>query len=210
MAAVVAGDFELLNQLPKLRGHLCQLLGGLLGFCHTGRSIIRCLRDTGDVVCNLSGSLGCLRHVAGHLVRRGALLLDRGGDNARDVIDLVDHATDASDCLDGSFCVLLNRGYLLAYIFRSFRRLLGQFLDFVCYDRKPFASFAGAGSFDGCVQRQQVRLLRDGRDDLNDFADFRAGLTQFADSCVGGLGGFYCFTGYTSSLASVLRILING
>ena len=121
MAAVVAGDFELLNQLPKLRGHLCQLLGGLLGFCHTGRSIIR-LRHTGDVVRNLSGSLGCFRYVACHLVCGGALLLNRGGDNARDVIDLIDHSADRSDRLDGSFGVLLNRGDLLADVFRSFRR----------------------------------------------------------------------------------------
>src|SRR5207249_2492719 len=166
MAAVVAGDFELLNQLPKLRGHLCQLLGGLLGFCHTGRSIIRCLRDTGDVVCNLSGSLGCLRHVAGHLVRRGALLLDRGGDNARDVIDLVDHATDASDCLYRALCVFLNSCDFLADIFGSFGGLVGEFLDLIRYDRKTFTRLSSPGGFGGDSLKILVDLVGSSRDDV--------------------------------------------
>src|SRR5438034_1268610 len=143
IAAAIAVDFELLNQLPKLRGHLRQLLGRFLSFCHTCGSIVRRLRHTGDVVRNLSGSLGCFRYVAFHLVCGGALLLNRGGDNARDVIDLIDHSADRSDRLDGSFGVLLNRGDLLADVFRSFRRLLGQFLDLVRYDGKAFYSFTG-------------------------------------------------------------------
>src|SRR5439155_18152946 len=104
----------------------------------------------------------------GHLVRRGALLLDRGGDNARDVIDLVDHSADAPDCLYRALCVFLNSCDFLADIFGSFGGLVGEFLDLIRYDRKTFTRLSSPGGFDGCVECQKMRLLRDGRDDLND------------------------------------------
>src|SRR5205814_8846519 len=104
----------------------------------------------------------------------------------------------------------LNSGVFLVDSVVTFGGLVAKSLNPIRYHRKPFTRLSSPGGFDGCVECQKIRLLRDGRDDLNDFADFRAGLTQFADSCVGGPGGFYCFSSYTSSLAGVLRNLING
>ena len=65
---------------------------------------------------------------------------------------------------------------------------LRQFLHFVGDHREALARFAGAGRFDGGVQRQQIGLLRDRGDDLDDLADFGAGLAQLGDRLVGRLG----------------------
>jgi len=75
---------------------------------------------------------------------------------------------------------------ILRLIFGRFRGFLGQFLDFVGDDGKALARFPGAGGFDGRIQGEQVRLLRDGGDDLDDLSDFSRRVAEFGN---GGGGG---------------------
>ena len=80
-------------------------------------------------------------------------------------------------CRDGVHRALgvgLDRLDLAADVFSGLGGLLGQFLDFVGDHGKTLAGFAGAGGFDGGVQRQQIGLLSNRSDDLDDLADFGA------------------------------------
>ncbi len=61
-----------------------------------------------------------------------------------------------------------------------------QLADFIGDHRKAQAVFAGAGGFNGGVERQQVGLLGDVVDDLDDFADVVDALAEAADD--GGRG----------------------
>ena len=97
-------------------------------------------------------------------------------------------AAHRSDRPDRFFGVNLDGGDFQTDIFGGFSCLLGEFFDFVGDDRKTFASLSGASSFDGGVQGQQIRLLRDRSDDLDDFSDLQAGMTQLSDCGSGGLG----------------------
>ena len=69
-----------------------------------------------------------------------------------------------------------------------FRGLAGERLDLGRDHRKAAAGVAGAGGLDGGVQRQQIGLLGDRRDQLDDVADLLRGTRQLADAAVGLLG----------------------
>ena len=60
-------------------------------------------------------------------------------------------------------------------------RLLGQLADLLGHDGEAAALLAGARGLDGGVERQQVRLLGDGRDGVHDPADALALGAQLAD-----------------------------
>ena len=101
--------------------------------------------------------------VAGDLLRRRALLLDRGRDRGRDLRDAAD---GAADLLDGGDRVLrrgLHAGDLRADLLGRLGGLRGERLDLRGHDREAAAGFAGARRLDGGVERQQVGLLGDRR-----------------------------------------------
>ena len=98
---------------------------------------------------------------------------------------------------------------LLADILGRRRSLAGQFLDFVGYHRKAFASFTGPRGFDGGIQGEQVGLLGDGGDHLHHFADFDAARSQFVHGLVGFVGGPNSRRGDARGFGGVLRDLAN-
>jgi len=84
-------------------------------------------------------------------------------------------------CLDGADFV--------ADVIRGLGRLLGKFLYFIGDNGKTFSGFSGARGFDGRVEGEQVCLFRNRRNNFDHDSDFRAGLTEFGDGVVRGLGG---------------------
>ena len=98
---------------------------------------------------------------------------------------------------------------LAADVLRGFGRLLGQFLDFVGYYRKPLAGFAGTRRLDGGVQRQQIGLLGDRSDDFDHLPDLGAALAQLADGFVGGLSRLHRRRRHPGGIGRVLGNLLD-
>ncbi len=88
--------------------------------------------------------------------------------------DFVDDGADAVDGFHGPVGVGLDRGDLVANFLGRFRGLFGEFLHLVGHDGKALARFTRARRLDGRVQGEQVGLLRDGADDFDHLANFRA------------------------------------
>ena len=74
----------------------------------------RGFRHSLHILRNTARAFSRFRHIAGHLVGRGALFLHRSRNRARDVVDLADHSRDASNRFNRSFGVFLNSGDFLA------------------------------------------------------------------------------------------------
>ena len=78
--------------------------------------------------------------------------------------------------------VALQRIDFLRDFFGRLLRLLRELLDFGGDDRKAAAGFAGAGSFDGGVERQQIGLPRHRGDQVQDMTDFGRRILQPLDA----------------------------
>src|SRR5699024_9231440 len=63
---------------------------------------------------------------------------------------------------------------------------VGEFSHFIGDHSKPAAMLAGAGRFDGGVERQKIGLIGDVVDDFDDLADLFTAIAQFLDT--GGRG----------------------
>ena len=105
------------------------------------------------------------------VARRGALLLDRGGDAGRVVRDLLHALGDAADRFHGARGRALHRQDLSDDRFGRFAGLHRQRFDFRRDHGKAASRLAGARRFDRGIERQQVGLLGDGLDELDDVAD---------------------------------------
>ena len=158
--------FEASYKDLQLRRHLSQGAGGYLRFACAAGGHLRGMSYVGDVFGNFAGAHGCICDIASDLVRGGGLFFHRRGDRGRDVIDLVDNLADLCDGLDGGAGVGLDGFDFLANVLGSACRFLGEFLDFVGNDREAFTCLPGARGLDGCVQREQIGLLRNGGDTL--------------------------------------------
>ena len=158
-------------------GRLQDLVGRLPGF--SGR-----LGHTADVARRFLGAGRSLLHVARDLVGGGALLFDRRGDRRGDLVDVLDRLRDLLDRGDGIVRRPLDVAHLLGDLVGRLGGLGGQRLDLVRHHREALAGFAGAGRFDGRVQRQQVGLPGDVGDQLHDFADLLRGRGQAFDFVV--------------------------
>ena len=159
-------DFELeavavAGQRLRRRQHLRRRRAGLAGAA----------LHVGDVGRDLLGALRRLLHVAGDLLRRGALLFHRRGDGRGDLRQLLDGAADLLDRADRLLRRRLDAGDLLADLAGRLRGLLGQRLHFGRHDREAAAGLAGARRLDGGVERQQVGLPGDGVDQFDHVAD---------------------------------------
>ena len=62
---------------------------------------------------------------------------------------------------------------------RGLGRAIGQIPDFLGHHRESPAGVTGAGRFDRCIERQQVRALGDQVDRVDDAADLIRALTHF-------------------------------
>ena len=111
--------------------------------------------------------------------------------------------------LDRTFGIGLNGGDLAADVSGGRSGLLGEFLDLIGHHGEAFAGLAGASGFNGGVEGEQVGLLRDGADDLDDFADFGAGVAQFGHRGIGDLRGLHSAAGRSSGLMGMGGDVLN-
>src|SRR5579864_1444243 len=199
-AAAVSVDLELLDQTAQLCRGLYQLLRCLLRVPGSARSALCRLRDAGNVAGDFPASMRSLAYIARHLVGSRVLLLYRGRNRARDVVDLVDHSADRGDRVDGCFGVGLDGFNFAAYVFRGFGGLFGQFFHFIGDHREAFACFARAGSFNRGVQSQQIGLLRNRSNDFDDLPNLGGSVAQIGN---GGGGGFRNLDGRGRDLGSL-------
>ena len=120
------------------------LVGGFVDAADVGGDFVGALRDFLDV----------LRDVAG----RSTLLLDRGGDGGGDFVHLSDRRPDRLDSRDGVVGFVLDRRDLRRNVLGRLGGLGGKRLHLGGDDGKAPAGLAGAGGFDGGVERQEVGL----------------------------------------------------
>src|SRR5262249_48747224 len=116
------------------------------------------------------GAFRRLVDVAGDVAGGGVLLLHGGRDGGRDLVDLVDGPADAVDGGDHLAGAALNGVDLAGDLFRRLGGLHGQVLHLGGDHREAAAGVAGARRLDGGVQREQVGLLGDRRDELHHLA----------------------------------------
>ncbi|CAN0427084.1 unnamed protein product, partial [Phaeothamnion confervicola] len=155
----------------------------------------RATADLGDVGGELCRALRGLLDVAGDLVGRRTLLFDRRGNRGGDLRHPGNRAADLAHCRDRLKRRALDLGDLRCDLAGGFRGLSRQGLDLLGDHGEAAARVACTRSFDGGVQRQQVGLLGDRRDQLGDVADPLGGLRQFVDARVGALRLFHRLVG---------------
>ena len=164
--------FELLHQPAKFGRGSHQLLRCFLGITGAAGCAFRRLRYSRDVAGDLTAALRRFAYIARHLVGSRVPFFHCGGDSVRDSIDLVNHFADRGNRFYCGFGVSLNGFNLAADVFGSFGGFFGQLFYFVGDYGETFAGFPGASGLDGCIQSEQVGLLRDGCNDFDDLTDF--------------------------------------
>ena len=131
------------------------------------RLLLRLRRDAADQLRELArhapdllqrlprgvGELGALDDADGRLLHRGHRVLRVRLDRLDDRVDLL----------------------------RRLARALGEALDFLRHDREAASGLARRRRLDRGVQREDVRLLGDVRDQLDDLADLERGLAEALD-----------------------------
>jgi hypothetical protein len=108
----------------------------------------------------------------------------RRRDDARDLGHFGDRRADPLDSEHGFGRGVLDPGDLFANLFGGLGCLRRQHLDLGRHNGETPASLAGARRLDCGVQRQQIGLLGDVRDDFHSVADTPRGNRQFIDSDV--------------------------
>src|SRR6185437_3044878 len=93
-----------------------------------------------------------------------ALFFDRGGDRSSDFTDALDRLTDRLDRLDGFSGRALHVDDVRADLVGGLRGLARQGLDLWRNHRETEAGIAGARGLDRGVEREQVRLFGNRRD----------------------------------------------
>jgi hypothetical protein len=158
-----------------------------------------------DVGVDFLGAIRCLQHVAGYFLRRGALLLDRGGDLARYFVDLGNRAADDLDGVDGFARCVLDILYLRGDFLRRLGGLIGQRLYFTRHHGEAPAMLARARRLDRGVQGEQVGLARDILDQRHHLTDLLRTRRKSLDHGIGaarfirGLGRDFRRTGHLLS-----------
>ena len=153
--------------------------------------LARLAADPVDDVHRLDDALHTFRDCLHRAVDFLHFRLD-GRDAVRDVLELLAHLADGL-CAQRDFVrtglhrdhrflgVLLDRGNALFDFLRRLLGLLGQLPDLFRHDGESASGFARARRLDGRVQREEVRLIGDGRDALDDLADLLRVLAQLPD-----------------------------
>ena len=157
-------------------------------FLRCGTGFGRAAIDFHDVGGGIVGALRDGLNAARDFLGRRTLLLVR---HWRSSMRWSRSADGAADLLDGGDRFLrrsLHAGDVHRYLVGRLRGLAGERFDLGGDDGEAAAGLAGAGRFDGGVQRQQIGLLGDRGDQLDHVADLLRGARQFADPPVGLLG----------------------
>jgi hypothetical protein len=121
-------------------------------------------------------------------LRRSALLLDRGGNRRGDLADEFDRKRDYLDRTDGLFRGALHVDNVRADLVGGLCSLARQGFDLLGDHRKSAAGLAGPGGLDGRVEREQVGLFRNRRDQLHHIANPVACGRQFRHPLIRGAG----------------------
>src|SRR5258708_34870805 len=167
------------------------------------------------------GGLGDLRGADGSFVGGRADLLGEFVDFGDDVGNFVEGAAqivakaealfdDAGAVLhvfDGLARFTLDALNQIGDFLGGMRGLFGQLADFVGYDRKPEAMFAGACRFDGGVQSEQVGLFGEVINDFDDLADVVGAMAENIDDFRGRLNSA---VGAVQAIGSLLHGLNTG
>ncbi len=185
---------EVMDGIEARTGLICR--GSLLrgGDGDLSDHLVDAFRHSDDALERFAG-LGCGDDT---LLDGTGAALHAGDGDASAVLDLLDHGCDLACGLRGAF---------------------GEAADFTGYDREASAVIAGAGSLDGCVEREQVGLTGDLVDDGDDLADALGVVAEqahrgrsFADRSGDGVHGaenmfddLSAFAGCLGSAAGCLR-----
>ena len=105
------------------------------------------------------------------MARRGALLLDRRGNTSGVVRDFLHALADAADRCHRARGRGLHGQYLTDDRLGRLAGLHRRRFDLRGDHREAAPRLAGARRFDGSVERQEVRLLGNGLNELDDVAD---------------------------------------
>ena len=141
--------------------------------------------DAGHALGDVRDGGGGAAHVGDEARGRGALLIHRGGDRIGDQRQLVDRFRDRADRGDRLAGGRLDLGDLGADLAGRLAGLRRERLHFGRHHRKAAPGLARARRLDGGVERKQVGLFGDCRDDADDLADVLRGLRQRADGLAG-------------------------
>jgi hypothetical protein len=136
------------------------------------------LRDPDDVARDLAGARRGLGDVTHDLLSRGTLLLDRRRDTGGDAVDLADPAGDPPYGRYGVLGHGSDRADLSGDLVRDPGGLAGEILHLGGDDGEATPSLPGPSRLDGGVERQQVGLTGDVRDQPDHLADLHRRLIQ--------------------------------
>ena len=149
------------------------------------RYLLRRLRGLGNVARDLRSSR--------------TLFLDRGTDRCCNRADFLDRGGDSLDGLDSFLGRALDLGDASADLLGGLRGLAGETFHLGRHDREAPAGFTRASGFDGRIERQQIGLSRNTRNQLRYVLDLlrtlgkRAhdgvGPARILDGAIGDLGG---------------------
>lgn len=176
------------SQVCDLDGQSREVLGCLVGGGVAGAGSLSRGGDCVDAAGDGGGAGGGLAEVAGHVRRRVGLFLHGRGDGQLVAVDLLDDLGDPGDRTDGGVGVGLDGLDPVRDVLGGPRGLLGKVLDLVGDYGEAAPCLAGPGCLDGRVEREQVGLLRDRRDELDDVADLGTGPAELVHRLVGVCG----------------------
>ena len=169
--------------------HLVGGGAGLIGRC----------AYTANVGCHLLRRLCRLADVARDFGSCDTLFLDGGSNRRRDRADLLDRDGDTLDRLHRFIGRALDLGDAGADLLGGLRGLAGETFHLGRHYREAPAGFTRASCFDGRIERQQIGLSRDARNQLRDVLDLlrtfskrahdRVGPARVLDGAIGDLGG---------------------
>src|SRR5262245_34361990 len=118
----------------------------------------------------------------------GVRLVRRGRNRRRDVVDVVDGLADRPDGGDDLAGAALDGVDLARDVLGRLGGLHRQVFYLLCHHGETAAGFAGARRLDGGIERQQVGLLGNRRDELHHLADALGGGGEAFGNAAGGLG----------------------
>ena len=156
-----------LELLSKPNDVLAVLLDRFSKRVGAGRSVANFRRAGGDG----AGKSQRLRRIARHRRCRAVLLAHGRRYAAEERLENFDHLGDALHGIEAIRRVALQSADFQRDFFGGLLRLLRQLLHLGRDHGKAAAGLAGAGSFDRCVEREQIGLPRDGRDQIEHLTD---------------------------------------
>src|SRR5262245_51484743 len=126
--------------------------------------------------------------VAGDFPGGGVLLVHRARNRRGDVVDVVDGLADRPDGGDDLAGTALDGVDLGGDFLGRLGGLHRQVLHLLCHHGETAAGFAGARRLDSSIERQQVGLLGNRRDELHYLADALGGGGKAFGNAAGGPG----------------------